>query len=370
MDNLRLTPQKFEKVNNINWSSMFHRDGTFDECQLFVTYFSVVPNLILLDEKIDCKKANQWFLGNFRSEITNFHYIKRQNKPRKEPEYDDLYYTVYEDLLVYFNTNESEVSLLFRQTDGNAVDALVKGILKFSRRAKVRRKPEIHLISSGNRGLETFSMSVSTPKLSLEDNYNDDLLPVHKIILKRLSQKNDKGLVLLHGKPGTGKTSYIRYLIQKTRKDVIFLPPNMATAITDAGLMPLLLENSNSIFVIEDAEKILIDRNKQGNSAVSALLNLADGLLSDCLNIQIICSFNTDLSHVDSALLRKGRLIAKYEFKELSVNKAQSLSDKLGFSSVIESPMTLSAIYNQDENDYQYDSRRNTIGFKAISSQG
>ena len=54
--------------------------------------------------------------------------------------------------------------------------------------------------------------------------------------------------------------------------------------------------------MIEDAENILIDREAGGSSAVSALLNLTDGLLSDCLNIQIICTFNTDLSKLDRAL--------------------------------------------------------------------
>jgi hypothetical protein len=136
----------------------------------------------------------------------------------------------------------------------------------------------------------------------------------------------------------------------------------MAATITNPGLMPILLNNPNSIFVIEDAEDIIIDRNKQGSSSVSALLNLTDGLLSDCLNIQIICSFNTDLSQVDNALLRKGRLIAQYEFKELETQKAQRLSDKLGFSSKITAPMTLTAIYNQTEKDFQPIARR-PIGF-------
>ena len=105
----------------------------------------------------------------------------------------------------------------------------------------------------------------------------------------------------------------------------------MANALTNPDLLSILIDNPNSIFVIEDAENIVIDREQNGSSPVSALLNISDGLLSDCLNIQIICSFNTDLSKVDSALMRKGRLIAKYEFKTLEVTKAQQLSDKLGF---------------------------------------
>jgi tRNA A37 threonylcarbamoyladenosine biosynthesis protein TsaE len=67
-------------------------------------------------------------------------------------------------------------------------------------------------------------LDITKPKLDIEDNYNDDFKETHQTILKRLSKKNDKGLVLLHGKPGTGKTSYIRYLIANLNKDVIFLP--------------------------------------------------------------------------------------------------------------------------------------------------
>jgi len=180
-----------------------------------------------------------------------------------------------------------------------------------------------------------------------------------------LSKKNDKGLVLLHGKPGTGKTSYIRYLITQLKKNVIFLPPNMATALTNPDLIPTLIDNPNSIFVIEDAENIILDREKGGNSSVSALLNLSDGLLSDCLNIQIICSFNTDVSRIDSALLRKGRLIAKYDFQDLAIEKANKLSEKLGYEPNFTSPKSLAEIYNQDDKSFHELRKLNPIGFQS-----
>jgi hypothetical protein len=278
--------------------------------------------------------------------------------------FDDVYYFMFEDMLVYLNHNQSETKILYRKTDNALVDEVVDKIKKFKKRKRPgRKKPEIELLVSGKSGLSTITMKISKPRFSIENNYNDDFVSVHQNILERLRKKNDKGLVLLHGKPGTGKTSYIRYLITKTKKPVIFLPPNMATSVTDPSLMNLLINRPDSVFVIEDAENIIIDRNRNGSSSVSALLNLADGLLSDCLNIQIVCSFNTDLSRVDSALTRKGRLIAKYEFTELSVPKAQTLSDKLGFSSVIDSPMTLAAVYNQNETEFAAMQRR-TVGFK------
>ena len=192
---------------------------------------------------------------------------------------------------------------------------------------------------------------------------------IHQTIVKRLSKKNSKGLVLLHGKPGTGKTSYIRYLVASLKKNIIFLPPNIARIITNPDFISVLIENPNSILVIEDAENIIADREKDGSSPVSALLNISDGLLSDCLNIQVICSFNTDISKIDSALMRKGRLIAKYEFKELDIRKTQILSEKLGFRSKCTAPMTLTAIYNQEEQNFQQTSTSNHIGFKFIPEE-
>ena len=126
-----------------------------------------------------------------------------------------------------------------------------------------------------------------------------------------------------------------------------------------------MIENPNSIFVIEDAENIVLDRESNGNSSVSALLNISDGLLSDCLNIQIICSFNTDVSKIDKALMRRGRLIAKYDFQELESDKANQLSKKLGFGTTYNSSVVLTEIYNHDEKNFNEEKEREKIGFQS-----
>ena len=345
--------------NTMNVASIFEGETVDDPNvnNLYLTRFGRIPNRFRLRD-IDCKKANKWLMQHYQDNVTDCCYSNRYEE-REELFFEDIYYFLFEDLLVYLE-RWGRVTFLYRKTDSTLVNKLVTEIKKF----KKRNKPEMKLLVTGSDGFSTRTMEITRPKLSIEDNYNDDFLPVHQTILSRLRKKNDKGLVLLHGKPGTGKTSYIRYLITKTKKRVIFLPPNMAASITDPGLMNVLIDYPDSIFVIEDAENIIIDRNRSGSSSVSALLNLADGLLSDCLNIQIICSFNTDLSRVDSALTRKGRLIAKYEFLELDTPKAQALSNKLGFSSVISSPMTLAAVYNQNETEFAATTLRPTVGFK------
>jgi hypothetical protein len=353
----------WEIHNTMNLSDVF--DGSYEvqAKNLYLTRFGRIPNQIRLCRDIDIQKADKWFRQTYQDCITDYFYTKKHSSNReKTKNYEYVCYFLFDDLLVYLNG--WIYTFLFRKTDVALVEKVANGMAKFKRR---NNRPRIQLLVTESGGLSTRTMNISKPKLSLEDNYNNDFLPIHQTILERLKKKNDKGLVLLHGKPGTGKTSYIRYLITQCKKPVIFLPPNMAASITDPGLMNLLVENPNSIFVIEDAENIIIDRNNSGSSAVSALLNLADGLLSDCLNIQVICSFNTDISRVDSALTRKGRLIAKYEFSELAVSKAQVLSEKLGFSSVIAAPMTLAAIYNQTEREFSATIGRKKIGFSIAS---
>lgn len=337
------------------------RSSYLNEMILFTTLFDRIPNIIH-EKNINCKRANIWFAKHYSPQIKDHFYNKIYFHENKTAEFDDIFYLLYDDFIIDFDTQNSIVRFLFRETDIAKVEKIVSEIKKFRQRVSTKKSEILLLFSERNR-IETKTMIITKPKLNIEDNYNDDFAKIHQTIIRRLSKKNDKGLVLLHGRPGTGKTSYIRYLISSIKKNVIFLPPNMAGAITNPDLIPVLIDNPNSIFVIEDAENIITDREKEGNSPVSALLNISDGLLSDCLNIQIICSFNTDISKVDRALMRKGRLIAKYEFNELEAQKANSLSAKLGYNTTFNKPMTLTDIYNQDEIDYRASQKRKRIGF-------
>jgi PII-like signaling protein len=339
------------------------RDKAINEVGLFLAYFNDIPNIIQ-EVFIDINKAHNWLITENKSEIRDvFINMRYFNASNKCPQYNTMYYILFNDLLVYFDAKYDLVRFLFRSTDYSKVETVMRGIKGFKIR-KDKSTPQISLLVRSGSGLSLKVCDITKPQLSLYTNYNDDFKEIHHIILKRLSKINDKGLVLLHGKPGTGKTSYIRYLVSRMKKQVIFLPPNMAQDLSNPELISVLIYNPNSILVIEDAENIVIDREQNGHSPVSTLLNISDGLLSDFLNIQLICTFNTDLSKVDSALLRKGRLIAKYEFKELEIRKAQALCQKLGFNSKLTEPMTLSAIYNQEEKDFQQLDKRQSIGYK------
>jgi len=331
---------------------LFHKksfDYHVDPRKLFYMEFKKIPSTIL-DRNIDVQKLYAYLKTKFKSNLIDCIAVEREAVDASGTyTIDEAYFILNENIMLYLNNAYTFVNLFFTATSENYASEIRKDINRFKIEEKEKEFPEIEVIINKGSRITTETKQLNAINLSVEENYNDDFLEEHQTIIERLTTENDKGIILLHGEPGTGKTTYIKYLSGILKKQIIFMPPNLAASITSPRLMELMLDYSNSILIIEDAEHIIQDRDRNGNSPISALLNLSDGLLSDCLNIQIICTFNTDLSNVDKALMRKGRLISKYEFKALSIEKANLLSKKLGFEADFDSPQVLSDIYNQKE---------------------
>lgn len=241
--------------------------------------------------------------------------------------------------------------------------SIINSLKKFRRREK---KNHVHILIRNSEGkLDLEPLKNKNPKLSLEDNYNDDLPEVHKIITTNLKKKKNSGLILLHGTPGTGKSTYLRHLVHLLKKKVIFISPTIAGHMDSPEIIPLLLQNQESIIIIEDAESLLVSREGESKSNISTILNLTDGILGQSLGIQIICTFNTHVSNLDKALLRKGRLIAMYYFDALSVKKSKQILEKKGIANYdIAKPLTLADIYNIKDEQFEYESKSSKpIGF-------
>jgi hypothetical protein len=208
----------------------------------------------------------------------------------------------------------------------------------------------IYLIQSGLGGLHTERVEIEPPTIDLDLYYNDGFPDVHERLVSVLNRPKYKGLILLHGEPGTGKTTYIKYLSSLVRKNMLILPPYMTNYLTSPDLIPFLLEQRDSVLLIEDAERILQAREAGGDTnSVSNILNLTDGLLADCLHIQIIATFNANKNLLDKALLRKGRLMIDYAFGKLAATKANALMASLGIDCHTTEAMTLADIFNTDQ---------------------
>ncbi|MDD3052606.1 MAG: AAA family ATPase [Candidatus Cloacimonetes bacterium] len=229
-----------------------------------------------------------------------------------------------------------------------------------------KKTSRFHMIQNSMGFLEMTDFEIKPYKIDLETHYNDDFRDIHKLISGSLMTENKNGLVLLHGLYGTGKTYYLRHLISSVERKFIYFPLNLIEAISSPDFLPFISSHPNSVLILEDCESLLVSRDNgiSNVSALSNLLNLSDGLLSDALSINVICTFNSCLKKIDDAILRKGRLLARYELKELEIDKANSLARQIGKNDSIRKPMTVSEIYNLDEKGFDNLNSR-SVGFRA-----
>ncbi len=304
-----------------------------------------------LTEKNYLVKREQASIDNItKKDLTNSQYLIKLK--------DRLLIEIFNHRIIFWYS---------RKMPFNDIEQVVKIIQKAKKRKIYNRKFYMVAASAHSEfGFYLQDFDVKKLKINIAENYNDDFQNTHQVIEKFLKKDNTNGIVLLHGQYGTGKTTYLRHTIANINKRFIFLPLNLMDAISSPNFLPFISEYPNSILILEDCEELLVPRESSGknsNNSLVNLLNLSDGLLSDALNIKLICTFNTALKKIDQAILRKGRLIARYEFKALETEKTKKIYKKLGVGESVEKPMTLAEIYNKDADDYSKFDSPKKLGF-------
>lgn len=252
-----------------------------------------------------------------------------------------------------------KIAAYFHPTDKKVVDA----ILEDCKVAEQTDSPKIAYLCKGVGSLYYKETDVIKSEFHF-DNYNENFEEAGKSIVEWAEHQESCGLAILHGEPGTGKTHYLRHLAGNVR-NLTYIPSGIAHAIGDPSFIEFLSENPNRVFVIEDAEGVLVSDGVQRSSALQNLLNATDGLMGDIIKSKFIFTFNTDLKNIDKALLRPGRASVIYEFKALEADRADALLEKLGKDKKGRQ-MTLAEIYNAPVagTDAFKEKERAQIGFR------
>ena len=178
----------------------------------------------------------------------------------------------------------------------------------------------------------------------------------HQEYEEKLKSKK-KGLSILEGMPGTGKTSYLRHLIGRLKDThrFYFIPPASMGMLSNSKFIGFWAGQKNRYpekklaVILEDADAVLMSRGSDNRDEVSALLNLSDGMLGDFLSLHIICTINCRVSDIDQALLRPGRLISLKKFERLNREQALRLASHIGKSLPEKDDYSLAEVFSGEE---------------------
>ena len=221
---------------------------------------------------------------------------------------------------------------------------------------------KFYQLSSGpGGGIEQLEVALSRVWLQspadLALHYGDEFVGWEQNLVERL-QAQPKGLSILRGEPGLGKTSFVRHLLSRLEKShrCFAVPTSHFGMLTSPQLTSFWArENArsklNNLLVLEDAEALLERRTGTNNEFVSNLLNMSDGLLGDAMRVQIIATVNAPMSRLDPAVTRRGRLQAYHHFRRLTRAEAQRLANAKGLMLPVQTDYSLADIFAAGQPD-------------------
>jgi hypothetical protein len=332
----------------------------------FTLKYECFPNEISIDVDLDCRKFDKELIEEFgenilerytEEQISTLGFDENGHKNENTLAAD---YILPNETFVSINWRGDRIMVYFKSPECTHLDKLLEVINKSSN--KKDDEANFYMLSNDGGYLSLRRMNFKfDDKYSISDLYNDDLIEKQEIVEDFLHNAKS-GLMLFHGNPGTGKTSFIKSLIRQNEgTKFIYMPNQMFSQLEAPSFINFFANHQDSIIVIEDAEALLTER-KEGNTSISTLLNLTDGMLGEALRIKVVCTFNCDINQIDSALKRKGRLKFSYDFKELSLDKTNALLIKTGHKHISKEPMVLTDIINFDIDQYEKEEKP-TIGF-------
>lgn len=296
------------------------------------------------------------FLDGFEfQEVNNFtDYIPNEETPVVNQR---CFGIIEEDIYLAFTSLDknhedgmvTDINFFFNNNKKQKVEEILENLYELSNKEETELdeelvKENIFILHLSQNGFELETLKTRSDFEDIEYYYEDDILKKVKKTAK-LIKKENKGLTIISGERGCGKTNLLSFISSKVDKKCIFIPCNLIeNSINNCEFRRFLKQYPDSIILLDDIELYLSQIYSKSNLFTNNLLQLVDGLQSDSLNLNIILSMNCNLSEIDKTVLESNSIIDIIEVCKLSEEKLQELSEFLGKEGSLKSDTSLNNV--------------------------
>lgn len=202
---------------------------------LFSYFFECIPQIETISN-MNCSKVLAWMRKKYNYQIFTQFYSRFSSGDYTDFYYENFNIVLNDGVLIHLNFCSAYVRVFYKGSLLSYVKEIWEGMCECSTR-KGKSAAKISIIINDDGYLTTKTLPLKPSKVDLDLHYNSDFKKVHALIKENLNAKNQHGLLLLHGLPGTGKTNYLRFLLTEINKDVIFFPVHFAENLTHSSIL-------------------------------------------------------------------------------------------------------------------------------------
>ena len=318
---------------HINSGSMRVLDTTSEYQQLFINNIIGTTNPSLMqahrDTIINCEVDNIENIWSILEEKYNLYSLSKYRAIIIEDNFIAIINWQYQSSLTGFtirvlSENISSCNSYIKEVEDTLSDVIVVDEALVSYTIFQNDNSEMLNETFYQDSLEVDFNPVATPFIEDVDTYIENFL------------NSNAPVLILQGEPGTGKTTFVKYLlkmmqskVQETREDFKAIYSFDENIFYLSDFYKRIIYDEYDVLVLEDINQVL-HKNQDDSSLnpINKFLSVTDGLISKYKKIIITTNIESK-HHINQALLRPGRCYDVIPFRKLEGIEIDDLCDSV-----------------------------------------